>query len=259
MSSLQHYLSRCIIRNFVTKSNNTFFEYDCVSGKLSPKNLNKLFAGYRLWSEKFEETLGREFENKLAPVLKKYANCSIKTNYTIGLKSIEIPQFSGFQINDENDHKILSKIIFQQVLLCQRDNNLEEEKISRFFENESLKIQYPVLFEIARAIYHPPLILVDGMVFTFLAPDKNISKIGHVCFMCPISTNRFIVWGNQDDCDFFAKKYSNINYLNLCMIEQQDKQCKIASQDKDYIIWLSSHIRLFNSGENIKIKAIRSL
>jgi len=261
MSIRKHYLSRCIIKNFQENDNGTFYEYDCLRGTFQTRNISKLFAGYHYWSDRFETILGTKYENELALVLTKYAHCPIEYEYTLGKERLVCPQYNGMQIHDENERKILSKLLFQQIL-TQQKNSLPDEKapedvLEAFFSSEGLELQYPVIFEIARGFNMPPLILVDGIVFIFIAPCKEKDKLGHVCFMCPISSNRLIIWGDKADCDFFAMKYRDINYLNLCMIERQSKECRIASQNKEYIIWLSKRIQKFDSHENVKITSCR--
>lgn len=260
MATLQHYLSRCYIRNFITEENDTFFEYDCARKKITPKNYNKLFASYRNWSDDFEQVLGKNFENFLGPVLKKYSNASVKTNYILGPKSIEISQFSAFQIQDEADREVLSKLLYQQFLIQQlgtdTDRKAPEHILSDIFK-KGVKLQYPILIENKSNTSIFPYILMDGIMFTFIAPDKNISKLGHVCFVCAISPSRLLLWGTEIDYYFFCKKYQNNNYFNLCCIEQQGKTCKIASQNKEYITFLSKAVEAFKSGENVKIRASR--
>lgn len=262
MATLQHYLSRCILRNFITEDNETFFVYDCASQTFVQKNLNKLFANYRSWSEKFEKILDQKFENLLGPVLKKYVSYQFKKNYIIGRKSIEIPQFSAMQIQDESDRRIISKMFYQNILMQQQ--NLSEEKktpesiLNAIFEGNEPSLQYPLLLETQSDTTKAPYILVDGIIFYFLAPDKNISKLGHLCFACPISPSRLILWGDERDFNFYISKYWNINYFNLCCIEQQGKKCKIASQNREYIKWISERVESFKSGEKVVIRASRN-
>lgn len=261
MTTRQHYLSRCVIKNFQENESGTFFEYDCLTETMQARNINKLFAGYRYWSKNIETVLSEKYENDLALVLRKYASCPIEYSYTIGKDSIICPQFNGFQIHDENERKILSKLLLQQVLVQQMNASPEEKTPEDFLESvfsyDGLELQYPVIFEIAQGFQMPPLILVDGIVFIFIAPCVEKDKLGHACFMCPISSKRFIIWGTEEDCNFFAYKYRNIDYLNLCMIEQQSKECRIASQNKEYIIWLSKRIANFNSQEKVKVTSCR--
>ena len=261
MATLQHYLSRCIIRNFITEENNTFFEYDCAKKILTPKNYNKLFASYRNWSDDFEKVLGKNFESFLGPALKKYSTTFIQTNYVIGPKSIEVPQFSGFQIQDEADRQVLSKLLYQSILLQQlgadEGRKAPEHILNSIFSDKGLEVQYPILIETKSNTSIFPYILLDGIMFTFIAPDKNISKLGHVCFVCAISPSRLLLWGSEMDYYFFCKKYQNTNYFNLCCIEQHGKKCKIASQNRDYVLWLSKAVESFRSGENIIIRSAR--
>jgi hypothetical protein len=116
---------------------------------------------------------------------------------------------------------------------------------------------YPAVFTTHPLVVKDPLIITDGMPFLFMAPDQDKAKLGHMCFMFPISETRFFIWGNKRDCDFFIRKFCNITYLNLCRIEQQGKKCRIASQNIDYLNKLIPMIDIFNSGEQIKISSVR--
>lgn len=55
----QHYLSRCISKNFITTNNSKFYEYDCsdsnVEKKIREKNITKLFSARRIWGQHFEK------------------------------------------------------------------------------------------------------------------------------------------------------------------------------------------------------------
>ena len=109
---------------------------------------------------------------------------------------------------------------------------------------------------------YAPLILTDGLLFSFLCPNYDPKTLGHICFMVPISEQRFLLWVNgKKDFDFFCRKYSNIHYLNLCRIEQHEKKCKIAlaknPKNEMYLKGLVSQISNFNSNEHVKISTIR--
>lgn len=254
-----HYLSQCISKNFIENSNQTFWEYNC-STKSNPvqKNINRLFSKRRLWGEGLENTIGKHMENIIAPILKKYSTCQVDRIQHPSSDGTEEVQFNGFEICEEDERKALSKLLLQTSLL-QRSNangtNLDTEKnLQNFFEFDAnvLKNIPLCVIEINPLMKAVPLILVDGMSFGFVAPNmpQKMDSIGHICFIFPISTARFLLWGNRNDLDYFALKYQNIHFLNLCRIEQSGKKCRIATQDKKYLDLLIPQIEPFSSGNS---------
>ena len=261
MSTRQHYLSQCYIKNFAKVGHETFFEYDCVSKTFQTRNIKKLFAGYRYWSDTFEVGLSIKYENELANILKKLANYPIKRQVFISRDKLIIPEFLCVQIVDESDRRSISKLLLQQILIQQKSSDssdkIPEDQLEAIFFSEGIDLGCPVLFEITQESNMPPLLLIDSIFFSFIAPSMDKEKLGNLCFVCPISSNRLVIWGNDEDCNFFARKYADINYLNLCRIEQQEKKCRIASQNNEYLVWLSNRIHQFDSRESTRITACR--
>jgi hypothetical protein len=228
------------------------------------KNIDNLFAKFRSWDPWFEVELSRQFENELAPVVKKYAQIEIEqSSLSIDGKNITVYPMSGYQIQSLKDREIISSLIYQQILiqLSKRSHRsgVPDEKIITLFSRRKSLFMYPAIFEINPLIIKEPLIITDGMPFLFAAPAKDSAKLCKICFMFPISETRFFIWGSKEDCDFFVRKFWNITYLNLCRIEQQDKKCGIASQNFEYLNKLIPLIDCFNSGEQIKIESIRDI
>lgn len=261
-----HYLSQCISKNFIVNSNKTFYEYNCsLGGRIKEKNINRLFAARRVWSEKFEDILSYEYENNLAIDLNNLVNLELETPIIPGPDSLTSAQYICKYIDDEEMIARLSKLKLQIILLQQANNNPQhkndEELLSKFFEIRSTQKENIVLGELNRYGKYPPFILIDGMMFTFIVPPLNPTgnSAGHICFFFPISTTRFLLWGDNRDVEYFCTKYSNVDYLNLSRIEQHQKKCRIASQNKKYLEYLIPKINYFFSGEqNVKIEAIRS-
>lgn len=264
MTTRQHYLSKGIIKNFITQDNETFLEYNCELKTSRMRNIDNLFAKFRSWDPWFEDELSRRFENDLAPVLKKYAEIEIKqSTSSIDGNNITIYPMSGFQIEPQNDREIISRLIYQQILiqLSKRTHRVgvpDEATITLFTKNRS-QFMHPAIFETNPLIIKDPLIITDGMPFIFAAPAKDPSKLCKICIMFPISETRLLIWGSKENCDFFVRKFWDITYLNLCRIEQQNKKCNIASQNIEYLNKLIPLIDCFNSGEQIKIESIRDI
>ena len=248
-----HYLSQCITKNFAPKdSNKTFWQYDCaVKGPLQQRNVSKLFSSKHTWSQEFEDILSsNHYENVLGPLLRKLCDKEVKKGFIIGPNKIETFQFNAEQITDSGEIKLLNRL-FLQTLLMQKSNNKEcapDDILSEIFQNELNLGMNLLLVEINPWGKYPPLILTDGMLFFTLAPDKSKDSIGHMNFFFPINENRFILWtSTKDDYTFFAKQYQDINFLNLCRIEQHGKKCRIASFNKKYLENLIPLIENFSS------------
>lgn len=268
-----HYLSQCISKNFMTQKGEPFWEYD-FGRKMGPqvKGIERLFAGRRLWGQELEKTIGAELENQLSGIISRLASEPINRYRHIDKNRINELEFNGYVIESREERRILSKLILQTFLM--QRNNVQEEDINAddilrdFFHEVDLSDKMNVcLSEINPLMCHPPLILLDGMLFLFIVPEKRAGDkgrgkdkkvLGHICFMFPISTERFLLWGNKEDMDYFALRYRNIDYLNLCRIEQQGKRCRAATQDKQYLESLIERVPRFDSGEReIRIRMER--
>lgn len=261
-----HYLSQCISKNFITEGNKMFWQYDC-SGKkqIVAKNITRLYSELRIWNQELEDCLSHSWENELAEDLKYLVNKKMQRVMIPGREGFVVPQFHIEPITDVNMEKRLSKLIFQTILL-QRKNAKEkdiqiEKNIKEFYERD-FSMKLPVsLVEINPIVpYYPPLILVDGMLFIYYIPhaNKKNGTSGHIAFMFPISTKRMLIWGNREALDYFCQEYQNIHYLNLCRIEQQNKKCKIATQNKQYMEILVPQIDGFYSkAGHVQIKIQR--
>lgn len=261
MSKRQHYLSRCIMRNFISKEGEPFWEYDCATGATREKSIKTLFSNYHLWSDDFETTLANDFENLLAPLFRDLSIRVINRQHIIGPHSIEESQYNGMQIQDDKEREILSKLLFQQILL-QMNNGFNTKNSERLmsvtYQEKGLNLQYPILVEINPFLTTPPILLMDAMFFMFIAPTRKIDKIGNICYMFPINERRYIIWGTAEDAEYFTRKYCDIHKLNLCRIEQQSKQCRIATQNKEYLEFVTRTYEKFRSKDEIRIVAIRS-
>lgn len=236
-------------------------EYDCATGSTREKNIDKLFSNYRIWSNDFETALANDYENSLAPLFRDLSTRVVNRKHIIGPRSIEEAQYNGMQIQDDKEREILSRLFFQQILL-QMSNGFNTENSERLmsatYHGKGLNLQYPILVEINPFSKTPPLLLMDAMFFMFVAPAQKIDKIGQVCHMFPINEKRYLIWGTVEDAEYFTRKYRDIHILNLCRIEQQGKQCRIATQRKEYLEFVKKTYKLFRSTDKIRIKAIRS-
>lgn len=258
-----HYLSQMISRNFADKNGpRTYLEYDLAKGKIEPRNIDKLFSKYKPWGQEFENLLGgNEYENKLAPLLKELVHVPFKRAFIYKKDCVEEPQFNAKAIAEKNKRKLLSKLLFQTVLLQRSGEKPQPEieaSLSSLFSSDFDPSLHLMLVEINPRFNYPPLILTDAMVFFFICPDSNKESIGHMGFMFPICEKRFLLWVSQSsDYAYFCEKYQNINYLNLCRIEQQNKKCIIAlAKTKQNEIYLNSLIReipFFSSHETVQI------
>ena len=262
-----HYLSQMITRNFLPKNGlHTFWMYDPSRGKLETRNIDRLFSKYRPWGQEFEALLsGNQYENRIAPLLKELNQKTMERGRILTRTGVEEPQFNAVSITDKIEYNLLSKLIFQIVLL-QRSGEKPEpetEKITEELFKRDFNIRFNILLVEIHPLYIcPPLILTDGMLFFFICPDDRRENLGHMGFMFPISEKRFLLYiSNKDDFIFFCRKYHNINFLNLCRIEQHEKKCVIAlaktERNEAYMKHLIQEIPFFKSHEPVSIRTTR--
>lgn len=207
-----HYLSQCISINFAEGYQpKTFWEYNPITKELRPKNINRLFAKRRAWGQELESVIADGFENKLGPILKKYAECEIQRGKVLGPKGIHEVQFNGFVIQNESEKSILSKLLCQTLLLQISNASLhgeEEATLSKIFHSQADFSQTLILslFEVNPRLNCPPLVLLDGMTYIFIVPDNDGKHIGHVGFMFPIPVSMFCSSKNMLMPRFFSSR-----------------------------------------------------
>ena len=261
-----HYLSQCISINFLKKdAPKTFWVYDIPSRRLVSRNIDKLFSNLKTWGQAFENILrGNDYENKLAPLLKDLCSRKIDKFHVIGPNCIYEAMYNGLYIENEEEKRVLWKLFLQMVLLQRSfempDSNTEEILAKIYQLNDGNYPQMAVsLFEINSTSGDAPLILIDGMMFSFIVPDAEPETAGHICFMFPINETRLLLWtSKENDYKYFAQKYNNIHYLNLCRINQHEKKCRIASANKEYLDYLIPKIDSFVETGNIITVAKRT-
>ena len=263
-----HFLSQSISKNFIPYgASNTFLQYNPISQNMKPVNIKKLFSKKYIWSQEFEELLnGNNYENKLAPILKELATQDMERGVNYTDQCIQMAQFNATQICEAEQRQFLDKLILQ-IMLLQMSNGVSDsaqmQEVLRQVYTHGIQPQLNLLLvEVNPLGNYPPLILTDGMLFHFLAPDLQKQSLGHVCFMFPISEQRFLLWVSQlQDYYFFCQKYADINFLNLSRVEQHDKKCKIAlhknERNEQYLKDLIEQIETFSSGERVAIRSAR--
>ena len=260
-----HYLSQCISINFLSNDKpKTFWEYNPETGKTVPKNIEKLFARRRSWGQELEEVLsGNSYENKMGPLLKELSQKKMKRLRVFGPTGIREVQFNAEEIENSEHTKLLSKLLLQIALLQRSVKSPDEEveKVLReIFASDGIAINmHLLLVEINPLMPSPPLVLIDGMTFHYIVPDLTGKTAGHGCFMFPISERRFLLWiSKKEDYTYFAAKYKNIHYLNLCRISQHEKKCRVACANKEYLEQLVQNMSLFNENSKMPITIERN-
>ena len=260
-----HYLSQCISKNFAKGYNPpTFWEYNPHTKETKPKNITKLFAKRRAWGQDLETAISKNFETKLAPVLREYAECEIQRLRIFGPNGITEPQFNGMVITNGEHRTLLSKLCYQTILL-QRINSNPDDEIEQLLvdfysiDNNPLKDFVLSLHEIHPLKHQIPLILTDGMLFICPVPQNSKKHPYHIIFMFPICEYRFLLWSScKTDVEYFCHAYQDIHRLNLCRIDQHNKECRIASPNRAYLDFLIPQITSFSNRRGIKITASRS-
>lgn len=264
-SKNRHFVSQCISKNFVAPNEQkNFWMYDCKT-KQAPvvKSVDRLFSKRRVWNDHFEKLLSSNvYENKLAPILKRFATQEMNHRVSRSDSRVLIQQFAGVVISNDEERNIVTKLLLQPVLLqaALKQSGIESDvdMLEKFYQADLASQFNVVLMENNPRCPSVPLVLMDNMLFVFFTPTQVPNTLGKVNYFFPISTYRFLLWtSSKEDCEFFCRKYSNIHELNLERISQQNKECQIATQNKDYLDFLIPQIEKYQSKEQISIQGQR--
>ena len=206
-----HYLSQCIIKNFITENNQTFWVYDCgKGGKIYQRNVSNMFYGRHIWEQDVENSIHDNFEERIVDDLREILSWDISAPIIPGPKGLTVPQFSCKVIDNKTMRDNLNKLILQCVLVQANWNVKERNNIVPFvnelFSRDTKGLELMLtLVEIFPNAGFPPLVLTDLLLFMFAVPndeDKNF----HLCFCVPISTTRMIIWGSEQDILHFCEE-----------------------------------------------------
>ena len=264
-SKNRHYVSQCISKNFVAPNGHkNFWTYDCQTRRTPVvKNIDRLFSKRRVWDDSFEKLLSSNvYENRLAPILKKFATQEMDHRVSCADAGVLIQQFSGVVISNAEERNVVTKLLLQPVLLqaALKQSGIENEaKVLEEFYRTEMALQFNVvLMENNPRWPSVPLLLMDNMLFMFLSPAQSSATLRNVNFFFPISTHRFLLWtSSREDCEFFCRKYNNIHKLNLERIVQQNGECEIATQDKNYLDLLIPQIEKYPFEQQMLIRGQR--
>lgn len=257
-----HFLSQCILKNFLPPDERkSLWVYDCNrKNTVYRRNIKDLFASNNIWGQPLEKLLSSDqYESRLGPLLIELNSRKIDILHKNDDGQLECSEFNAIPIDKKEEQSLLSKLVLQTFLMQKANGAATPDEHLEDLFSRSLNIGRPLLVEISPPFQNTPLIITDGMLFIFLTPDDSPRTLARLGFFFPISPKRFLLWiTKKNDLDFFAQKYSNITYLNLCRIEQHDKLCTVACGNETYLKKLIPLICSFKSGDTVKISTTRN-
>ena len=251
-----HYVSIGFAKNFRTQKSD-MWKLDCISGHITNRSTSaeRLFAGRKLWSQDLEDAYNT-LENQVIPLIDEILLLPFKP--VASSNAVEI------EVLPDKYKKVLDYIL--QTTILQRANTpkskeVDEEIHSKFFSSE-LVLPAEKIYLIRYnqiAFKKTPLVLIDNCVSAVPTPKVNNTPLEYsLAFIIPISPFNCLFFGNRKQLDFFAPKHINPHNLNIYRILQENKQCQIASQNKQYLEILKSEYQHHNLSSAITVFSQRN-
>ena len=232
-----HYVSQWLIRNF--KKDEVLYRLDCKTKKIEIKSEEKLFAKRRLWSEKTEGVVGKEFDTQYAPLIRKIRTFPFESNK----KDILV----FHRICDKGIAQDLNEFMDKQTMIFKTAVNLVPEADLGMMlsaqEKDIFEVYYGIVNkEISK---YTPLLLIDNPVFMDIAIKDAKEMTYELCFMFPISECEILVFAkNLEILTKVFKGYHSIHELNVHMIAQNKAECQIASTNKRYLEMIAGSLEV---------------
>ncbi len=239
-----HYLSRFMANNFRTEKGKPLYTLNCMTGIVSNRNTSedKLFAKKHLWSQEIEDAFDK-MENHTASLIKE----------VLGMP-FNVPSITGSMHSLNSRYKEIAVYLHQTQLLqiSNRDTPLSFQEESSILNALNIEDVPNNIGDVRLITYHPvivkdkPLIVFDNAFSVFLCPPHPQEKnAGSAAFFMPISESKLLFWGNNWQLYNFASKYPFPHKLNLYKILLENKECLCASQNKQYLDYLSKEYKFF--------------
>jgi hypothetical protein len=256
-----HFLSRFFSNNFRTVENEPMWVLDCKTGSVSNRKTseNKLFAKRNAWAQSLEDAFGA-VENQVSQLIASLLNAP----YNVFQENIKIDTLS-------EKYNIMFNYTMQTLMMqLSNTNNLTDEYDLTMIET-ALKMtteksifnhyKHPFLIRYNYHLYvNEPLVLIDNAVSIYIAPSIDSSSTKNsVCWFMPISPYFLAFAGLLHQLRFFLRYFPSPHKVNLYRILSEDKKCLVASQNKDYIKWISTEYKYFSfndKGTQIKTQRV---
>lgn len=251
-TAINHYLSQFIIRNFA-ENHEQLYELNLQTGMIKPRSVTNLFSGRRLWNQNFEDKLTKNIENDLAKVIRKVRN----------MPFAERPElFQAHEIIDKKDCDIISRIVFQPLLFQAKDSKEAIKNLEPFINNSDYIKSHSQIFyvKIRKDLANvTPLVLIDNSVYICPVYINKPNLSAHIAFSYPISPYEFILFLSYQDVLSFLEQHSySVHEINMRAITQQNKECRIASANKQYLELIKNTINSYTMNTDIcKVIAAR--
>lgn len=251
-----HYLSRFFSNNFRVIKGNPLWLLDCKTGMVTNRKTREdfLFMKERAWSQSLEDAFGQKLENRINPLI----NSLLHFPYNVVTKNFCIESL------DKKYNKLLNYCLQTVMLQLSNRNNeqieiKDETMIENFFEYDiNLINENAYLIRFNHLIFaNMPLVLLDNAVSMYLSPAVSTDLEYSCCYFMPISPYNIVFFGTSDQLRFFVSSNQNPHKINIYRILLEDKKCLVASQNKDYLKWLSTEYVHYQLNNQITPKTTR--
>jgi len=242
-----HYVTRAFSENFRSIPGKPFYVLDCKTGSIQCKGLKTLFMKRHAWGDELERLFG-DLENEVMPAIKRI----------LGMPFPSFTEHVNVNYLQNKDCTTISRY-FQQILMMQIAYTPtictnEEMLVKKCLENDSMKFGCSAVYirYNPRTFVDTPLALFDSIASFYLAPvldgkQPSTTLKFKLCLVIPISDYCMLFYGNTAFVNLFLVRFCNPHTFNLYRIVQENKECNLASQNGDYVKFLSTEYRYYVS------------
>jgi hypothetical protein len=256
-------VSRFFSNNFRVIKGEPMWLLDCNNGKVTNRKTREdfLFMKPNAWDQSLEKSFGQKIENNIKPLI----DSLLYAPYSIVTKNMNVESL------DKKYNKLFSYVMQTTMLqLSNRNRNKnenhlqinDENMVEKFFEAEiSTPYDYSFLIRFNHQMFeNAPLVLIDNVMSIHVAPPNAGADLEYsCCFFMAISPYDLIFFGSPVQLDFFITSKQNPHIINIYRILLEDKKCLVASQDENYLKYLSTEYNhyQFNTTNGITPKSQR--
>lgn len=242
-----HYVTQAFSDNFRSNPGNPFYVFDCKTGSIQSKGLKTLFMKRHAWGDDLERSFG-DLENEVMPAIKTI----LFTPFASFPENIDVHCFRS------KGCSIISRY-FNQNLMLQLANEQHPAKQQELLVSELLKSNCLEFGNFATYIrYNPrtfkdhPFALFDNVASFYLAPvpdERQPTKASSykLCLTLAISEYSLLFFGNAAYVERFLIRFSNPHIFNIYRIIQENRECKLASQNREYLQFLAKEHQYYSA------------
>ena len=228
-----HFVSVGIAQNFRV-ANSNMWKLNCQTGEITNRHTgtDKLFMGKRLWSREVEDAF-MELENKLLPLIKQVLNAPYSN-----MAPDQI--FQVFPLGEK--YLPVFSYLWQSYMFQRANTPASKGKDEKWFTellsweltpptNTMCHVRFnPIIFA------NTPLLLVDNCFLIYpTPPNPGEQKEYSIIYALPIAPYSCLVWGSEEQLNFFLRFFHTPDAINKNKIMQEEKKCEVASHSLAYL------------------------